>query len=105
MVVKKAAVLPVECVVRGYLVGGGWKEYQATGTVSGIELPPGLQQAQKLEEPLFTPSTKATDGHDEPISFEQAGKLARSFMLERRRRQGAHARRPPPRHADILPGP
>jgi phosphoribosylaminoimidazole-succinocarboxamide synthase len=82
MVVKKAAVLPVECVVRGYLVGGGWKEYQATGTVSGIELPPGLQQAQKLEEPLFTPSTKATDGHDEPISFEQAGKLARSFMLE-----------------------
>jgi phosphoribosylaminoimidazole-succinocarboxamide synthase len=89
MVVKKAAVLPVECVVRGYLVGGGWKEYQATGTVSGIELPPGLQQAQKLEEPLFTPSTKATDGHDEPISFEQACKIARRFMLERGATPGA----------------
>ena len=82
MVVKKASVLPVECVVRGYVVGGGWKEYQASGSVSGIELPPGLQLAQKLPEPIFTPSTKATDGHDEPVSFEQACKIARRFMLD-----------------------
>ena len=81
MVVRKAAVLPVECVVRGYLVGGGWKEYQASGMVSGLALPAGLQVAQKLPEPLFTPSTKATDGHDEPISFTRACEIAMKFML------------------------
>jgi phosphoribosylaminoimidazole-succinocarboxamide synthase len=82
MVVKKATVLPVECVVRGYIVGGGWKEYQQTGLVSGIELPAGLELAQKFPEPLFTPSTKATDGHDEPISFEQACEIAGAGQMK-----------------------
>lgn len=79
MVVRKAAVLPVECVVRGYLIGGGWREYQARGAVSGIALPSGLRLAERLEEPLFTPSTKAETGHDEPISFERACELAQAF--------------------------
>jgi phosphoribosylaminoimidazole-succinocarboxamide synthase len=89
MVVKKADVLPIECVVRGYLVGGGWKEYEETGSVSGIDLPAGLRIADKLPEPIFTPSTKATAGHDEPISFDQAWKIARHFMLERGATPGA----------------
>ena len=71
MLVKKCDVVPIECVVRGYLVGSGWKEYQKSGTVCGIQLPPGLQQASQLEQPIFTPSTKAEEGHDENISFEQ----------------------------------
>lgn len=72
MLVKKAKVLPVECVVRGYLVGSGWKEYQAKGTVCGIELPKGLRQADKLETPIFTPAYKAPQGeHDENITFKQ----------------------------------
>lgn len=71
MVVKKTKVLPVECVVRGYLSGSGWKDYQETGVVSGIKLPPGLQESEQLPQPLFTPSTKADEGHDMPISFEQ----------------------------------
>jgi phosphoribosylaminoimidazole-succinocarboxamide synthase len=89
MVVKKADVLPIECVVRGYLVGGGWKEYEETGSVSGIDLPPGLRIADKLPQPTFTPSTKAAAGHDEPISFERAWKIARHFMLERGATPGA----------------
>jgi phosphoribosylaminoimidazole-succinocarboxamide synthase len=80
MVVRKAAVLPVECVVRGYIVGGGWKEYQETGCISGIRLPAGLRLAQKLPEPIFTPSTKATDGHDEPVSFARACEIAEDFF-------------------------
>ena len=68
---KKLEPIPVECVARGYLVGSGWKEYQADGTVCGIQLPEGLIQADKLPEPIFTPATKATDGHDENISFER----------------------------------
>ncbi len=68
---KKLESVPVECVARGYLVGSGWKEYQANGTVCGIDLPEGLIQASKLPEPIFTPATKATDGHDENISFER----------------------------------
>jgi len=75
MLVKRAQVLPIECVVRGYLAGGGWKEYQTSGTVSGIGLPAGLQESEQLPEPLFTPSTKAESGHDEPISFEQTAAL------------------------------
>src|SRR3954469_10771109 len=67
LVVKKLDMLPVECVVRGYITGSGWKDYQATGRVSGIELPPGLQESEKLPEPIFTPSTKADVGHDEAI--------------------------------------
>jgi phosphoribosylaminoimidazole-succinocarboxamide synthase len=73
VVAKKLEPIPVECVARGYLVGSGWKEYQADGTVCGIELPEGLIQASKLPEPIFTPATKATDGHDENISFERMG--------------------------------
>jgi phosphoribosylaminoimidazole-succinocarboxamide synthase len=76
MVCTKADVIPVECVVRGYIVGGGWKEYQQTGRVSGVDLPAGLRLADRLPEPIFTPSTKADDGHDEPISFELACELA-----------------------------
>jgi len=71
MLVKKTVVVPVECVVRGYLVGSGWKEYQASSSVCGIELPVGIAQAQQLEEPIFTPATKADEGHDENISFQQ----------------------------------
>lgn len=74
MWVKKAIVLPVECIVRGYLAGSGWEDYQKSGQVSGIPLPQGLIEAQKLPEPVFTPSTKAQKGeHDENISFEQMG--------------------------------
>lgn len=69
MIVVKAEVFPVECVVRGYLAGSGWSDYRKTGAVSGIPLPPGLRQAQRLPAPLFTPATKATTGHDENISF------------------------------------
>jgi len=71
MLVKKTDVVPVECVVRGYLIGSGWKEYQASSSVCGIELPVGIAQAQQLEEPIFTPATKADEGHDENISFQQ----------------------------------
>lgn len=71
MIVRKAKVMPVECIVRGYLVGSGWKDYQKSGVVSGIQLRSGYQQASKLDEPLFTPSTKAEIGdHDEAISFD-----------------------------------
>ncbi|KPC52238.1 phosphoribosylaminoimidazolesuccinocarboxamide synthase [Amantichitinum ursilacus] len=76
VVVKRLQAVPVEAVVRGYIVGGGWKDYQATGIVSGIKLPAGLVEADKLPEPIFTPSTKAAVGdHDEPISFEQCAEL------------------------------
>jgi phosphoribosylaminoimidazole-succinocarboxamide synthase len=72
---KKAEPLPVEWVVRGYLTGSGWKDYQATGYVSGVEIPKGLQHAQALPQPILTASTKAEEGHDEPISFEQVQEL------------------------------
>ena len=72
VVARKLKMLPVECVVRGYITGSGWKDYLATGTVSGIELPPGLQESEKLPTPIFTPSTKAEEGHDETISFDEA---------------------------------
>ena len=75
LVVKKLAMLPVECVVRGYITGSGWKDYQATGHVSGLELPPGLQESEQLPQPLYTPSTKAEVGHDEAIDFEQTVEL------------------------------
>ena len=71
IVVKKLKPLPVEAVVRGYLIGSGWKDYQATGAVCGIQLAKGLKQAQKLPSPIFTPATKAESGHDENISFER----------------------------------
>jgi phosphoribosylaminoimidazole-succinocarboxamide synthase len=72
MLVKKTEVLPVECIVRGYLIGSGWKEYKQSGTIGGMPLRPGYQQADQLDEPIFTPSTKAEQGlHDENISFDQ----------------------------------
>ena len=71
IVVRKLKPLPIEAVVRGYLIGSGWKDYQASGAVCGIQLPKGLRQAQKLPEPIFTPATKAASGHDENISFER----------------------------------
>lgn len=83
IVVKKLKALPVEAVVRGYLIGSGWKDYRATGAVCGISLPPGLQQAQQLPEPLFTPSTKAELGdHDENISFERTVELLGQSLAE-----------------------
>jgi len=75
MVVRKLEMLSVECVVRGYITGSGWKDYQATGAVSGIVLPTGLRESDRLPEPLFTPSTKADVGHDEAIDFEGAVEL------------------------------
>jgi phosphoribosylaminoimidazole-succinocarboxamide synthase len=71
MLVRRTDPLPIECVVRGYIVGSGWKDYQKTGAICGIPLPKGLRESDKLPEPIFTPSTKATTGHDENISFAQ----------------------------------
>jgi phosphoribosylaminoimidazole-succinocarboxamide synthase len=82
-VVKKLKPLPIEAVVRGYIIGSGWKDYQKTGKVCGLSLPKGLQQAQKLPEPIFTPATKATDGHDENISFEQVAGLIGRELAEK----------------------
>jgi phosphoribosylaminoimidazole-succinocarboxamide synthase len=73
--VKRLSMLPVECVVRGYITGSGWKDYQATGAVSGVELPPGLRESDRLPEPIYTPSTKAEEGHDEAIDFERTVEL------------------------------
>ncbi|MGB0715973.1 MAG: phosphoribosylaminoimidazolesuccinocarboxamide synthase [Phycisphaerae bacterium] len=73
---RKTTVVPIECVVRGYLAGSGWVDYQRDGSVCGIALPPGLRQSDRLPEPIFTPATKADVGHDENISFEQACKIA-----------------------------
>jgi phosphoribosylaminoimidazole-succinocarboxamide synthase len=84
IVVKKLKPLPVEAVVRGYIIGSGWKDYQQTGAVCGIQLPKGLQQAAKLAEPIFTPATKAEMGeHDENISFEQMAKLVGREMANK----------------------
>ena len=71
MLVKKATPVPIECVVRGYLSGSGWKEYRSTGKTSGVALPTGLKESDRLSEPVFTPSTKAVTGHDENISYEE----------------------------------
>jgi phosphoribosylaminoimidazole-succinocarboxamide synthase len=75
MIVKKARPLAIECVVRGYLAGSGWKEYQKSQTVCGIKLPPGLKESSELPEPIFTPATKAETGHDENISYQQASQI------------------------------
>jgi phosphoribosylaminoimidazole-succinocarboxamide synthase len=84
--VKRLQMLPVECVVRGYITGSGWKDYQATGRVSGIELPPGLRESDRLPEPIFTPSTKAEEGHDEAIDLAGAAGLVGSTELAERLR-------------------
>lgn len=87
MLVKKAAVLPVECIVRGYLIGSGWKDYQAGGRVCGIDLPPGLREAERLPEPIFTPSTKALHGaHDENIPFSAMAERVGKDLADRVRR-------------------
>ena len=99
MLVRKTRPLPIECVVRGYLSGSGWKEYSATGKVCGIALPSGLLESSRLPEPIFTPATKAVSGHDENISFQQAASLvgqslaekARDVSLEIYRRAAAYA--------------
>jgi len=83
MVVKKTKPLPIECVVRGYVSGSGWKDYQATGKICGIALPARLQESGKLPEPIFTPATKATRGHDDNISFEQAAALVGKVLAQR----------------------
>ncbi len=82
MQVARCEILPIECVVRGYLAGSGWKEYQKSGTVCGVKLPAGLRSGSKLPEPIFTPSTKATSGHDENISFEESVKVIGSERAE-----------------------
>ncbi len=100
MLVRKADVVPIECVVRGYLAGSGWKEYRKGGTVCGIPLPPGLQESQQLPEPIFTPATKEESGHDINISFdEMVRRTGRDVAEELRRRSldiyrraAAHAR-------------
>jgi phosphoribosylaminoimidazole-succinocarboxamide synthase len=83
VVVKKLQPLPIEAVVRGYLIGSGWKDYQKTGAVCGIGLPAGLKQAEKLPAPIFTPATKAASGHDENISFERMCELVGKPLAER----------------------
>jgi phosphoribosylaminoimidazole-succinocarboxamide synthase len=84
-VVKALRIIPVECVVRGFIVGSGWKEYQAKGSVCGVRLPSGLRQAERLPEPIFTPSTKEEVGHDENIPFDEVVRLAGGNVAERLR--------------------
>jgi phosphoribosylaminoimidazole-succinocarboxamide synthase len=79
--VRRLKMLPVECIVRGYITGSGWKDYLATGTVSGLALPAGLRESEQLPEPIFTPSTKADVGHDEAIDFAEAARLVGSEEL------------------------
>jgi phosphoribosylaminoimidazole-succinocarboxamide synthase len=85
MIVRKTEPLPVECVVRGYLAGSGWKDYTQTGSVCGISLPPGLRQSDRLDTPLFTPATKAEEGHDENISFPAMASLVGEELAARLR--------------------
>jgi len=99
MLVRKTRVLPIECVVRGYLVGSGWRDYQRTGGVCGVALPKGLTMCEKLPEPIFTPATKAETGHDENISFAKvqsiigpdAGETLRKRSLDIYRRAAEYA--------------
>ena len=83
MLVRKTQPLPIECVVRGYLSGSGWKDYQATGKICGLALPARLRDSDRLSQPVFTPATKAVSGHDENISFEQAAALVGGPLAER----------------------
>ena len=99
MLCRKTRPLPIECVVRGYLAGSGWKDYQATGKVCGVALPPGLRESDRLQSPIFTPSTKATTGHDENISFDEVvarvggdrAEQLRSISLQIYQRAAAYA--------------
>lgn len=86
MLVRKAEVVPVECVARGHLAGSGWKEYQAAGAVCGVTLPPGLREADRLPEPIFTPATKEDSGHDQNISFAEMARRVGPELAEELRR-------------------
>jgi phosphoribosylaminoimidazole-succinocarboxamide synthase len=86
MLVRKTRVIPVECVVRGYLSGSGWKEYQKTGKISGLKMPKGLKESDRLEEAIFTPSTKAEQGHDENISMKEVQKMLGAELANRIRK-------------------
>ena len=86
MLVRKTEVIPIECIVRGYLSGSGWKEYQKTGKVCGIKIPKGHEESGMLKEPIFTPSTKAEDGHDENISFKEAQKIVGGDLAQKIRK-------------------
>ncbi len=83
MLVKKLKMLPIECIVRGYITGSGWKSYKENGTVCGIKLPEGLKESEKLPEPIFTPTTKATEGHDMNISFDEVCDLIGKGLAEK----------------------
>jgi phosphoribosylaminoimidazole-succinocarboxamide synthase len=83
MVVRRAQMIPIECVARGYLSGSGWKEYRSDGTVCGIRLPSGLEESARLPEPIFTPATKAETGHDQNISLDQAGRIVGRGLARR----------------------
>ncbi len=83
MLVRKLKMLPIECIVRGYITGSGWKSYQENGIVCGIELPKGLRESEKLPEPIFTPSTKAAEGHDINISFEETCNIIGKDLAEK----------------------
>ena len=99
MVVKRLTMLPIECIVRGYLSGSAWKEYRTSGTMHGVVLPAGLRESDKLPEPVFTPSTKAESGHDDNISFDEAAELvgaaacARAKPVEAIKKSGAEGAR------------
>ena len=85
MLVTKTEVIPVECIVRGYLSGSGWKEYREKGEICGVKLPKGLRESEKLDEPIFTPTTKAEKGHDMPITFEQLKEMVGKETAEKLR--------------------
>lgn len=85
MVVRRVDILPVECIVRGYLSGSGWKEYQATAGICGVALPPGLRRSQRLDVPIFTPSTKADVGHDQPLTFDECVAVVQGYLSKRGR--------------------
>ena len=86
MLCRQTEVVPIECIARGYITGSGWKDYQASGEVCGISLPPGLRNSEQLPQPIFTPSTKATTGHDENISFAQGVELVGDELMQWLRR-------------------
>jgi phosphoribosylaminoimidazole-succinocarboxamide synthase len=100
MLVRKTSPVPIECVARGYLSGSGWKEYVATGRVCGIPLPAGLRESDRLPEPIFTPATKATSGHDVNISEDEAARLVGADLVRRLRELTLALYREGARHAE-----
>ena len=100
MLVRRTRPLPIECVVRGYISGSGWKDYRATGKICGVALPAGLKESDRLPAPIFTPATKAAAGHDENISFEQAASLVGNSIAERVRDKSLEIYRRAAAHAE-----